>query len=188
MRIRLNLATTPLDNDRRFNFGAGVLIIVGVLALLGLTWRAYNLRRVDETRRAELAKVESEVSSLTNQRAELEKYFDDPKVLEIRDRSAFFNSLIQERSFPWTRIFMDFEELLPEGVRIVNISPRLVKGHVELHLLVGAMTDEGRLKFIRALETSKSFSHLVLMSESRPQRQSDQDHVYLELTAWYAGD
>lgn len=188
MRIRLNLATTPLENDRRFNFGAGVLIVVGVLALLGLTWRAYNVRRVDETRRAELAKVEDEVAGLTNQRTALERYFDDPKILEIRDRSAFFNSLIQERSFPWTRIFMDFEVLLPEGVRIVNISPRLVKGHVELHLLVGAMTDEARLKFIHALESSKAFSHLVLMSESRPQRQNDQDHVFLELNAWYAAD
>jgi Tfp pilus assembly protein PilN len=186
MRIRLNLATSPLENDRRFNFGAGILIVVGVLALLGLTWRAYSVRRIDEARRLELAKVESDVAQLTRQRADLERYFDDPKVLEIRDRSAFFNSLIQERSFPWTRIFMDFEDILPEGVRIVNISPRLVKGHVELHLLVGAMTDEARLKFLRALEASHSFSHIALMSESRPQRQGDTDHVYLELIAWYA--
>jgi Tfp pilus assembly protein PilN len=187
MRIRLNLATSPLENDRRFNFGAALLIIVGVLILLGLTWRAYSVRRTDEARRAELAKVENDVEQLTQHRAELERYFDDPKVLEIRDRSAYFNALIQERSFPWTRIFMDFEQILPEGVRIVNISPRLVKGHVELHLLVGAMTDEGRLKFLRALESSKSFSHVALMSETRPQRQADTDHVYLELVAWYAG-
>jgi Tfp pilus assembly protein PilO len=186
MRIRLNLATSPLENDHRFVFGAAIIATVGVIALVGLSWKAYNVRRADEARRAEVAEIQNEIDSLSQRRVSLESFFNNPNILEVRDRSAFLNALIQERSFPWTRIFMDFEAILPEGVRIVNIGPRLVAGHVELHMNVGAVSDEAKLKFLRALEKSKSFSHIALTSETRPQHSNDPDHVYLDLVAWYA--
>jgi Tfp pilus assembly protein PilN len=187
MKIRLNLATAPLENDRRFVFGYALVGTLAVIALLGLSWRAYSIRKANESRRMELAQIEGEISRLTDQRQELETFFNDPKVKEIRDRSAFLNGLIEERSFPWTRIFMDFENLLPEGARVTSISPRLVAGHVELHLKIGATSDEAGMKLLRALETSHTFSHIALMSETRPElRSTDADRVFYELTAWYS--
>jgi Tfp pilus assembly protein PilN len=188
MRIRLNLATSPLENDHRFVFGAAIIATIGVVALIGLSWKAYSVRRADQARRAEVAEIQNEVNALNQRRQSLESFFNNANVLEVRDRSAFLNGLIQERSFPWTRIFMDFEAILPEGVRIVNINPRLVAGHIELHMNVGAVSDEAKLKFLRALEKSKSFSHIALSSETRPQRANDQDRVYLDLIAWYAAN
>jgi len=186
MRIRLNLATSPLENDHRFVFGAAIVATIGVIALIGLSWKAYNVREANQARRAEIAAIQTEVNSLSERRQTLESFFNNQNILEVRDRSAYLNGLIQERSFPWTRIFMDFEAILPEGVRIVNIGPRLVAGHIELHMNVGAFSDEAKLKFLRALEKSKSFSHIALTSETRPQRSNDTDHVYLDLIAWYA--
>ncbi len=190
MKVRLNLATSPLENDRRFVFGYALVGTVAVIALLALSWRAYTIRKANESRRVELAQIESEIARLTDQRQDLEAFFNDSKVVEIRDRSAFLNALIEERSFPWTRIFMDFENLLPEGARVTSISPRLVQGHVDLHLKIGATSDEAGMKFLRALESSRSFSHIALMSETRPERPSDVDRVYYELNVWYtaAGD
>jgi Tfp pilus assembly protein PilN len=188
MRIRLNLATSPLENDHRFVFGAAIIATIGVVAFVGLSWKAYSVRRADQARRAEVAEIQNEVNALNQRRQSLESFFNNANVLEVRDRSAFLNGLIQERSFPWTRIFMDFEAILPEGVRIVNINPRLVAGHIELHMNVGAVSDEAKLKFLRALEKSKSFSHIALSSETRPQRANDQDRVYLDLIAWYAAN
>jgi len=188
MRIRLNLATAPLENDRRFVFGAAIVATVGVLALVGLSWKAYNVRQADKERRAEVSAIQNEVNSLSDRRQSLESFFNNQNILEVRDRSAYLNELIQERSFPWTRIFMDFESLLPEGVRVVNIGPRLVSGHIELHMVVGSVSDEAKLKFLHALENSKSFSHVGLTSENRPQRSNDPDHVYLDLVAWYGAN
>ena len=188
MRIRLNLATSPLENDHRFVFGAAIIATIGVVAFVGLSWKAYGVRRADQARRAEVAEIQNEVNALNQRRQSLESFFNNANVLEVRDRSAFLNGLIQERSFPWTRIFMDFEAILPEGVRIVNINPRLVAGHIELHMNVRAVSDEANLKFLRALEKSKSFSHIALSSETRPQRANDQDRVYLDLIAWYAAN
>jgi len=188
MRIRLNLATSPLENDHRFVVGAAVIAAIGVIALFGLSWKAYNVRAANQARRAEISSIQGEVSSLNERRQNLESFFNNTNILEVRDRSAYLNALIQERSFPWTRVFMDFESILPEGVRIVNIGPHLVGGHIELHMNVGAVSDDAKLKFLRALEKSKSFSHVALLSESRPQRANDQDHVYLDLTTWYAAN
>jgi hypothetical protein len=188
MRIRLNLATSPLENDHRFVFGAAIVAAIGVIALVGLSWKAYNVHAANQERRAEISSLQNEVNSLTDRRVVLESFFNSQNILEVRDRSAYLNGLIQERSFPWTRIFMDFESLLPEGVRVVNINPKLVAGHIELHMNVGAANDDAKLKFLRALETSKSFSHISLASENRPQRSTDTDHVYLDLTAWYAAN
>jgi Tfp pilus assembly protein PilN len=185
MKVRLNLATAPLENDRRFVFGYAVVGTIAVLALIVLSWRAFSIRKANEARRTELARIEGEISQLTAQRQDLDTFFNDPKVVDIRDRSAFLNGLIEERSFPWTRIFMDFESLLPEGARVTSISPRLVQGHVELHLKVGATSDEAGMKFIRALESSRTFSHTVLLSENRPDRPTDVDRIYYDLTAWY---
>jgi Tfp pilus assembly protein PilN len=185
MKVRLNLATAPLENDRRFVFGYAVVGTIAVIALLFLSWRAYSIRKANESRRTEMARIEGEITELTAQRQELDTFFSDTKVVDIRDRSTFLNGLIEERSFPWTRIFMDFENLLPEGARVTSISPRLVQGHVELHLKIGATSDDAGMKFIRALESSRSFSHLAVLSENRPDRPSDVDRVYYELTAWY---
>jgi Tfp pilus assembly protein PilN len=188
MRIRLNLATSPLENDHRFVFGAAIVASIGVIALLGLSWKAYNVRAANQARHAEISAVQSEVNSLNDRRQSLDAFFNRSDILEVRDRSAYLNGLITERSFPWTQIFMDFEAVLPEGVRIVNINPKLVANRIELHMNVGAVSDEASSKFLNALEKSKSFSHVALTSETRPQRLNDQDHVYLDLTAIYAGN
>lgn len=188
MRIRLNLATSPLENDHRFVFGAAIVATIGVVALIGLSWKAYNVRAANQARHAEISSLQNEVNSLTERRQTLESFFNNANILEVRDRSAYLNGLIQERSFPWTRIFMDFESVLPEGVRIVNINPKLVANHIELHMTVGAISDEASSKFLVALEKSKSFSHIALTSETRPQRANDPDHVYLDLTAAYAAN
>jgi hypothetical protein len=188
MRIRLNLATSPLENDHRFVFGAAIVATIGVVALVGLSWKAYNVRRADEARRAEVAEIQEEVNVLNQRRQLLEAFFNNPNILEVRDRSDILNGLIVERSFPWTRIFMDFEAILPAGVRIVNINPRLVAGHIELHMNVGAASDDVKLKFLHALEKSKSFSHIALLSETHPQRSNDTDRVDLDIIAWYAAN
>ncbi|HLW98428.1 MAG TPA: PilN domain-containing protein [Candidatus Acidoferrales bacterium] len=185
MRIRLNLATTPVKNDNRFVFGATIIGIIAVIALFGLAWRAYGVRKADEARRTEIAQLQNEITQLNIRRAGVEGFFNDPRILDVRDRSAFLNELIQERSFPWTRIFMDLEHLLPVGVRVTKIAPKLVAGHVELNLTVGANSDEAGSKFLKALEGSPSFSHVALSSETRSGRSADGDLINFDLTAWY---
>jgi type IV pilus assembly protein PilN len=106
--------------------------------------------------------------------------------VQRRQRAAYLNSLIQQRAFPWMKIFMDLERILPEGVRVVSIEPKLEGDTVQLTVLVGAMSDESKLKFLKALEKSPEFSHIELLSESRPARVEQTDRVMLSLQAQYS--
>jgi Tfp pilus assembly protein PilN len=186
MRVRLNLATAPARTQRRFVVGTGVLGALAFVALLSLSWHTYEAWQRDRAHREKMALVQTQLAQLQNQRRALEDFFALPETRQVRDRAEFLNGLIAQRSFPWTKIFMDLEHILPEGVHVISISPRMIAGRVEVKIVVGALSDETKLKFLRALEDAKEFSRIQLMSEIHPAAQAgDQDRVRLELVAWY---
>lgn len=186
MNIRLNLATRPLESNRRFAVGATTIAIVGLLAMSMLSWRAYSAWRTEKVYQAEDARLQNEMSRLQADRSVLETFFNQPDVVQRRDRAAFLNSLIAQRAFPWTRIFMDLEKNLPEGVRVVSIEPRLSGDHLELKLVIGSASDDAKLKFLRALEDSGDFSAIEVLNEGRSERPTDSDRILLSLQARYS--
>jgi type IV pilus assembly protein PilN len=186
MKVRLNLATSPLESNRRFTVGALAIGILALLCLSLLSWRAYNVWSSDKEFRTRQDAIERRIESLQQERQSLSSFFAQPQTVKRRQRAAYLNALIQQRAFPWIKIFMDMERILPEGVRVVSIEPKLAGDSVQLKLVVGAATDEGKLKFLKMLETSPEFSHIQLLNESRPARPEQTDRVVLELQAQYS--
>jgi Tfp pilus assembly protein PilN len=187
MKLRLNLATAPLQNQRRFfaaALGVGLPALVVFAVLAAATYRDW---RATGERRAEVARLQSELSDFLDKRAELEKSFATPETKRVLERAAFLNGLIEQRSFPWTRMFMDLERELPAGVHVVSLSPHMLAGGVELRMVVAASSDLGKLEFLRGLENSTEFKHLMVLSETRPSRQEDAaDAVQVELVTRYS--
>jgi Tfp pilus assembly protein PilN len=186
MKVRLNLATTPLVSNRRFTLGAGVIGVVAFVSLTFLSHHTYSVWKSDRESRARQAALESQIASLQVEQQNLAHFFQDSDTVKRRQRAAYLNSLIQQRAFPWIKIFMDLEKILPEGSRVVSIEPKLVGDNVQLRFLVGAATDDSKLKFLKSLETSAEFSHIELLSESRPARPDQTDRILLELQAQYS--
>ena len=186
MKVRLNLSTSPLESNRRFTLGAGVIGTIAVVALLVLSLRTYSVWQNDKEIRARQDALELQIARLQQQRQSLSDFFENPQTVQRRQRAAYLNSLIQQRAFPWIKIFMDLERILPEGARVVSIEPKLVGDTVQLTFLVGAVSDESKLKFLKALESSPEFSHIELLSESRPARADQIDHIMLSLQAQYS--
>jgi len=186
MKVRLNLSTAPLESNRRFALGATVIGTIAVVGLLLLSYRTYSDWRSDKSLRARQDALELQIAKLQQQRQELSTFFENPQTVARRQRAAYLNALIQQRAFPWIKIFMDLERILPEGVRVVSIEPKLANDTVQLTVLVGAMSDESKLKFLKALERSPEFSHIELLSESRPARADQFDRVLLSLQAQYS--
>jgi Tfp pilus assembly protein PilN len=186
MKVRLNLATAPLESKRRFAVGASVVGTLGVLGLILLSWNAFSVWRAEKVSRTRQAALENQISALQQQRQALAAFFDQPETVKRRQRAAYLNALIQQRAFPWIKIFMDLEGILPEGVRVVNIEPRLSGDIVQLRFSVGALTDEGKLKFLKTLETSPEFSQIKLLNESNAGRADQGDRVVLDLEAQYS--
>jgi Tfp pilus assembly protein PilN len=185
MKLRLNLSTSPRENKRPFLAAAVAIGGVALIAFVILSHSAYVSWQANRAFRADISHWESEIRTDQQKRQALEIYFHTPESQQILERSAFLNSLIGERSFPWTKIFMDLEQTLPPGVRVISISPKLQNGRAQVALKVGALDDASKIKFLEAMEKSKTFSGMELKSDSSTEQATSADRITLELTVWY---
>lgn len=185
MYVRLNLATQPLISHRRFFSGSAALAALGLLLFLGFGWRFYVLRKADESFRARSSKIQAELNEESKQRAELEKYFAQQQAAGFQERAKFVVGVLQARSVNWTQMFMDLEKMLPPGVHVLHIDPKLDKGVVSVHFIVGATNQEAKLKLLKAFEDSPAFAHVVLLSEKAETRPGS-DPLTIEFVAEFA--
>jgi Tfp pilus assembly protein PilN len=186
MKLRLNLSTRPLDNKRPFLAAAALLGFVGVVALALLSTFVYRSWRANRDLHLQISRAEADIRASQQAQAQLAVFFQTPQAQQVLDRAAFLNSLIGERSFPWTKVFMDLETSLPPGVRVISISPSLINDRAKINLTIGALSDDAELKFLKALEDSKVFSNVRVEKEVHPTQISASDHVQASLTLWYA--
>jgi hypothetical protein len=182
MQLRLNLSTSPRENKRPFLAGAGLLGTIALILLVILSHQAYQSWRANRDIRRNIADLEGQIQANEQRQAALEADFRTPQAQQVLDRAGFLNSLIDERSFPWTKVFADLGETLPAGVRVVSISPRLDHGRALVKLTVSAMTDDSKVKFLQTLERSKDFGEIQVQAEHREQNSSE---ILVDLTAWY---
>ena len=144
-----------------------------------------RVRAASSERRIEISRLRDDMAQLRSQRAGLEQFFSDPSTRMVTRQAAFLNTLIDERSFPWTQFFLDLEHVLPGGVRILALSPSLSGDHLQVKMRVGALSDKSKLDFLQALEDAPEFSGLRLNAETRPGKGEGADVVELELVADY---
>jgi Tfp pilus assembly protein PilN len=189
MRVRLNLATKPMETHRRFLAGAGVSVFAAALVFLALGWHVYSVRNAAAEVRARTDKMRQEFARYDAQRQELERYFSQKDIASLHDRATFINAIIDARSFNWTQMFMDLERTLPPGVRVIRIEPKQVNGHVEVKLTVGATNDEAKLDFLHILATSKHFSDVQEQTDISPGTANNVggDQRVVQLTTTYSG-
>src|SRR5258707_5094742 len=188
MKVRLNLATNPLQTHRKFLAVSGLIGAFAVIVFLALAWHVYSVRKSNEALRVRADAVRQEMLGLMRQRDELENFFKEDRNAKLNERSTFLNSLIDEESLNWTQMFMDLEKIMPTGVRLMSIEPAHEKGQVLVKFQVGAISDEAKLKFLRALEKSPAFRDVKVEHETRSDPQEgtgDLDHLHVQLTALY---
>jgi type IV pilus assembly protein PilN len=186
MLVRFNLATKPLETHRFFLVMSGAVGAAAFLAFLLLGWHVYKVRKADTIYRTESENTARAIEQFNARRHELDEYFSRPENARLHDRAAFVNTIIDERSFNWTRMFMDLEKILPGGIRVMSIEPKRVGGQTALKLTVGAASEEAKEEFMHALLYSDAFSHLQLVSVHAPVQEGAGDTVVLELTVIYS--
>ncbi len=189
MQVGLNLATKPLVSHRRFLVGSALCGIIGGLLLVYLGWQFYTLRKADETYRARLEKIQKEMDRAQEQRADLERFFAKSENRNLQERAKFVGTVIESRSFNWTKMFMDLEHTLPPGVHVLKIEPKQESGSAAVKFVVAGSTEESKVKLLKAFEDSRSFTHIELTQEGLPKQSStgNSDVFVVEFSAIYTG-
>jgi hypothetical protein len=174
MRVQINLATEPFRRDRPIlvaasAFGVVLLALLGVLVFLILSERS---RQTDT--RAAVAKLNSEVQTLSSQQAQMDATLRLPMNAEVLERSLLLNTLIQHKSISWTKLFADIESVKPDNVKVIQVRLPQVnsRNEVTLDMEVGAQNPGAAIEFLKRLEGSPLFGPTNL-SRSAPPSQNE---------------
>jgi len=186
MKARLNLATNAMQTHRKFLAASGLTGAIAGIVFLALGWHVYSVRKAEENIRAQQDQIRQEMLGLQGQRRELEQFFARPENSKLHDRSSFLNTLIDQQSMNWTQMFMDLERIVPQGVRMLDVEPKHEKGHVLVRFQIGAVSDEAKVKFVRALEDSHVFANVRENSERTVEANTPgPDRLLVDLTVEY---
>ena len=164
----LNLSTRPFPAYRLINLAlASVLIALIVVSV----WQAYGFVQFSSMTRTirdtdQEARVESE--ALGRRVAELEGRLDRPEAAAKLTEIGFLNRLIIRKELSWTRLFANLEEMVPDSVHLVSLTPDVgTDGAIILYINIRGRSITDGSKFIEALERSPVFEKVVVSVEQK---------------------
>ncbi len=166
MRITLNLASRPFYELRPLFLR--LRILAGALAALALVL-FFLLQRAE----SKAARADATVHRWTAARQNLQHEWErdqalmrEPVNAATLDRADFLNGQFAVKSFSWTTALMDLELVLPQGVQVVSIDPRMTKdGHVLIRLRVSGPRDKA-VQLVSNLEKSPHFLNPSVAGET----------------------
>jgi type IV pilus assembly protein PilN len=164
----LNLSTRPFVAYQFKTLLAlvALVVLIAVSVLQGYGFRRYATMASAIRDDARNAQVESE--ALSRRLNEMDSKLSGPAAKEKLTEIEFLNDIIVRKTFSWSRVFANLEELMPEGVHLVNIRPDFEGGGVVLvHMEVEAHGVPDVKEFIENLQTSEVFEDVSVSSEER---------------------
>lgn len=175
MKARLNLATRPFRNEALPNllFVAGVLLagfvsVKHALLLRGLVGDASS------TLHQQASATEQELLALRREAQAAKVAAPDPATLaEWRT----VKELVDRRAFSWSGLLSRLQSVLPAGVRVLAITPKLAGGRIQLDLSAVARTREEGFELARALEAQGNFKHVYPQAVQSAERGEEFTYV-----------
>jgi Tfp pilus assembly protein PilN len=164
----LNLSTRPFPAYRVTN-----LIIISILFILAVisAWQVYGFYEYS-TMAADIRQQEQDLQvtsqTLAARLAHVESRLDRPEAAAKLSEIEYLNGVITRKNFSWTRIFAKLEELFPDNVHLLDVSPQFAQdGTVLLTLNVRGRNIEDVTRLIDLMEESPVFNNVRVSSEMR---------------------
>jgi Tfp pilus assembly protein PilN len=164
----LNLSARPFPAYRLVNIllaiGFVVLVVVSAVQVTGF------IRFTRLTRSIRLSEIDSrvEAESLGKHVAELESKLDRPEATAKLNEIGFLNRLIARKNLSWTKLFADLEEMVPNNVHLVSLTPEFgASGGIVLRIDLEARSTDAAAEFIHRLEKSPVFEGVMVTTEQK---------------------
>jgi type IV pilus assembly protein PilN len=166
MRISVNLATRPFVELRPIflRLRIAMVLLAAVAIALGLWAHAVQQRLNRAT--AQMDSLRYQTNSAQQERLHNEARMRQGPNAAVLDRAHFLNRTFLEKSFSWTAVMMDLENVLPTGVQVTSIEPQVsASGDVVIRLRVSGERDRA-VQLVRNLEHSRRFLQPRLSGEA----------------------
>jgi hypothetical protein len=169
--LRANLSSRPFYNVRAVRALLGAFAVVVIAITLFNLIRYVSLSGRERALGADAARAEGEASRLRGDAARLRAQINPKELEAVSTAAREANGVIDQRAFSWTELFSQFEQTLPEDVRITAVQPRVDRdGRFIIAMRVEGRRVEDVDAFIEALESRGTFRN-VLPNEEQPNEQ-----------------
>jgi type IV pilus assembly protein PilN len=166
MRVQVNLATRPYVELRPFFLRLRVVMAVLAVVSLGLAIGGHVLSKKLERAETQMDALRMRTVAAQQSKLHEEARMRQPANAEVLARAHFLNELFLRKSFSWTAVMMDLENVLPVGVQVTSIEPQVAAdGDVIIRLRVSGQRDRA-VQLVRNLESSRRFLMPRLNGES----------------------
>lgn len=140
--LHLNLAAKPYRDYRPYIAVMAVgWLLVALMALNNLdTW--YRYQHDTKTTREETAALEHQTELEQTKLNTAEQRLRSVNVPLMTAQTQYVNSVLAERAFSWSELLDRLERVLPDDVRLLNISPSFNKNGL-VHLSLSCVGKNG---------------------------------------------
>lgn len=166
MRISVNLATRPFVELRPFFVRLRLLMALLAVVAVGAMVASHILQTKLDRAAVQIDQLRAQMTVAQQEKLHNEQRMRLPANAAVLDRAHFLNTLFLSKSFSWTAVMMDLENVLPTGVQVTSIEPQIsADGQVVIRLRVSGDRDRA-VQLVRNLERSHRFLAPRLMGES----------------------
>jgi hypothetical protein len=164
--LRTNLSTRPFYNERATQVALAALALVVLAVTLFNAAQLIRLTASQRTLGAHAVESEQEAARLRTQAAAIRAQINPKELETVANAAREANGIIDQRAFSWTELLAQFEQTLPENVRIMAVQPRLASdGSFVVGMTVQARRAEDLDAFIEALEKTGAFRNVTPLEE-----------------------
>lgn len=172
MRVSINLATRPFVELRPFLLRLRIVMAVLAAIAIGLGVWAHSLQTQLDRATGQMDRLRDRTIAAQQERIHSEARMRQPANAAVLDRAHFLNALFLHKSFSWTAVMMDLEQVLPPGVQVTAIEPQVTAtGDVVIRLRVAGPRDRA-VQLVRNLEHSLRFLQPRLSGEATQARET----------------
>src|SRR6201992_2725270 len=166
MRISVNLATRPFVELRPFFARLRIIMALLALVAIGLGVALYYQHIKLVAADAQMRDLQAQTEAAKQEKKDNEARMRQPANAAVLERARFLNRLFLAKSFSWTAVMMDLENVLPGGVQVTSLEPQVLgDGSVNIRLKVFGERDRA-IELVRNLEHSRRFLQPRLTGES----------------------
>ncbi|HEU5452797.1 MAG TPA: PilN domain-containing protein [Terriglobales bacterium] len=189
MRTRINLATQPYENVRRFWLAWGLTLVLAVVVAGGLLFAAVRGWRESHRVQRLVAQEREHLARLDEQEKKDLELLNSPQNRDVRLKSEFLNSLMLRKGFSWTQIFSDMERVMPDHLHVLSITPAVNdEGQIELRINVAGESRLKAIELVQNMERSRAFRDAAVIAEANTDAREARtagDAVQFQITAIY---